>query len=773
MIRNIGIKLVVPLLILPAMISCTQVEDNQLMLWYNKPASQWTEALPLGNGRMAAMVFGGVEKEHIQFNEETLWNGKPNDYSHKGAFRYLDEIRQLLFDGKQDQAEELAMKEFMSNPLRQMQYQPFGDLYLEFPNHKNYTNFHRELDISRAVCKTSYQVDGVQYIREVIASNPHQVIAIHIKADKADVLSFNVYLDSEHEEKSVIPEDNIQTLNVAVKDGVLRGVARIKVETDGEVSSDNGKIIVSGAGEATIWLSAATNFNNYMDISGDPLEGVMSDISRIDGLSYDEVKDAHVIDYQSLFKRFELDFGSNGRDTLTTDMRIRKFSESPVDPQLLALYTQYGRYLLISSSRSGTQPANLQGIWNKDLKPAWGSKYTTNINTEMNYWVAEVSNLPECHEPLFSLLKDCSETGAIVAKEHYNCDGWVLHHNTDIWRGTAPINNSNHGMWVGGSGWLSLHLWEHYLFTRDEKFLRDRAYPLMKGAALFYSQYLIKDPETGWLISSPSNSPENGGLVAGPTMDHQIIRSLYYACIEASDILNIDQDFAAMLKGQAAQIAPNQIGQYGQLQEWLEDIDNPENKHRHVSHLWGIHPGKDINRETGPELMEAAKKSLLFRGDIATGWSLAWKINFWARFLDGDHAYDLVKLLFRPVTGDKSSRAKGGGSYPNLFDAHPPFQIDGNFGAAAGIIEMLIQSHLGSIDILPALPSDLPQGRISGVCARGGFELAFSWSEGHLQSIEVLSKAGEKCRLRYNDRSVEFDTEAGQFYELDKELTRI
>ena len=588
MIRSIFIKKVLPLLILPAMISCTQVEQNQLMLWYNEPASQWTEALPVGNGRMAAMVFGGVEKEHIQFNEETLWSGKPNDYSHKGAFRYLDEIRQLLFDGKQDQAEELAMKEFMSNPLRQMQYQAFGDLYLEFPGHKNYTHFHRELDISRAVCKTSYQVDGVHYIREIIASNPQQVIAMHIKADKADILSFRLYLDSEHEEKSVTSENNIQTLNVAVKDGALKGVARIKVETDGEVSSDNGKIIVSGAGEATIWLSAATNFNNYMDISGDPLEGVMSDISRVDGLSYDEVKAAHVIDYQSLFKRFELDFGSNGRDTLTTDMRILKFSESPVDPQLLALYTQYGRYLLISSSRSGTQPANLQGIWNKDLKPAWGSKYTTNINTEMNYWAAEVSNLPECHEPLFSLLKDCSETGAIVAKEHYNCDGWVLHHNTEIWRGTAPINNSNHGMWVAGSGWLSLHLWEHYLFTRDEEFLRDRAYPLMKGAALFYSQYLIKDPETGWLISTPSNSPENGGLVAGPTMDHQIIRSLYYACIEASDILNIDKDFAALLKGQAAQIAPNQIGQYGQLQEWLEDIDNPENKAKLFMVLWYI-----------------------------------------------------------------------------------------------------------------------------------------------------------------------------------------
>jgi alpha-L-fucosidase 2 len=391
----------------------------------------------------------------------------------------------------------------------------------------------------------------------------------------------------------------------------------------------------------------------------------------------------------------------------------------------------------------------------------------------MNYWPAEVSNLSECHEPLFKLVEECAETGKSTAREHYGAGGWVLHHNTDLWRGTAPINHSNHGIWVGGSGWLSHHFWEHFLYTRDLDFLRERAYPVMKGAATFYSQYLVEDPSSGWLISSPSNSPENGGLVAGPTMDHQIIRSLFYACIEAADLLDMDADFAAELQEQVGKIAPNQIGQYGQLQEWLEDVDDPENRHRHVSHLWGMHPGTDINWETTPDLMEATRQSLLFRGDEGTGWSLAWKINFWARLHDGDHAYELIKMQFRPVSGDNTSYRGGGGSYPNLFDAHPPFQIDGNFGAPAGIIEMLIQSHLSTIDILPALPSALPTGRISGVCARGGFELSFNWEEGKLQEVEVLSKAGELCNLRYGDKHTEFETDKGKQYRLDAHLNML
>jgi alpha-L-fucosidase 2 len=558
-----------------------------------------------------------------------------------------------------------------------------------------------------------------------------------------------------------------------VKDGVLTGTARIVVETDGVLSSEGDQIVVSNAGSATLWLSAATNFNNYKDVSNDPVATLEKVFSKVLVEDYERVKKSHQVDYRSLFDRFTLNFPDNLRDSLPTDQRLLMFSESPDDPQLLALYAQYGRYLLISSSRPGTGPANLQGIWNQDLKPAWGSKYTININTEMNYWPAELTNLSECHEPLFQLIKDLSVTGQAVAREHYNSEGWVAHHNTDLWRGAAPINHSNHGIWVGGSGWLASHLWEHYLFTMDEEFLKNEAYPIMREASLFYSGYLVEDTLTGWLISTPSNSPENGGLVAGPSMDHQIIRSLFYACIEASSILDTDQKFANELKELVPLIAPNQVGQYGQLQEWLTDLDDPANKHRHISHLWGIHPASDINWESSPELMEAARQSLLFRGDEGTGWSLAWKINFWARLLDGDHAYELIKLIFRSVSTQNTNYRGGGGSYPNLFDAHPPFQIDGNFGATAGLVEMLVQSHLSTIDILPALPSGLPEGSISGVCTRGGFDLSFQWSEGLLSSIDVLSKTGDECRLRYKENIISFPTIAGKTYRFDGQLNDI
>jgi len=754
---------------------CTQpqVQESPLRLWYNQPAEVWTEALPVGNGTLGAMVFGGVKTEHIQFNEETLWTGAPNDYSHPGAYNSLDEIRRLLNENDQESAQRLAMEEFMSVPLHQKEYQPFGDLYIEFQGHEDYTDYHRELDIENAVCKTSYLAGGVHYSREVVASHPHQVIAIQLKADRAKALSFNLRLDTEHKEKELITRENSQTLRVAVKDGILSGTARIVVETDGLLSTEEERIVVSNAEWATLWLCAATNFKNYKDVSNDPVATLEKVFNKVSEEDFDRVKRSHIADYHSLFERFSIDFRNNLRDSLPTDQRLLMFNDSPDDPQLLALYAQYGRYLLISSSRPGTGPANLQGIWNKDLKPAWGSKYTININTEMNYWPAELTNLSECHEPLFQLIKDLSQTGQAVAKEHYNSEGWVAHHNTDLWRGAAPINHSNHGMWVGGSGWLTHHLWEHYLFTKDKEFLQKEAYPIMREAALFYSQFLVEDTLTGWLISTPSNSPENGGMVAGPTMDHQIIRSLFNACIEASTILDTDQEFASELKEMVQQIAPNQVGQYGQLQEWLSDVDDPENKHRHVSHLWGMHPARDINWETSPELMEAARQSLLFRGDDGTGWSLAWKINFWARLLDGDHTYELIKMIFRPVTVQNTTYRRGGGSYPNLFDAHPPFQIDGNFGATAGMVEMLIQSHLSTIDILPALPSSLPNGSIAGVCARGGFDLSFQWSEGILTAIEVLSKTGEECQLRYKDNTIRFPTIAGKTYRFDGALNDI
>ena len=761
------------LFILSLIFSCSSNKQNQarLKLWYAEPAVVWTEALPIGNGRLGGMVYGGVGQETIQFNEETLWAGQPHDYANERASEYLQEIRTLLFNGEQKKAEELAMEKFMSDPLRQKAYQAFGELKINFRDHNQFSDYYRELDIEEAICRTSYKVAGVKYNREIFASHPDQLIVIKLMSDKANSLNFSVEYATVHNKRTITSEGEMLVLDLEVEDGGMLGKSKVMLKSNGSGEIENGKLVVFNASEATIFLSASTNFVSYKELSEHPSELVTEHLQNIDGKKYEEIKEAHVQDYKELFSRFAIDLGTRMLDTIPTNRRLEQISTNP-DPELVSLYVQYGRYLLISSSRPGTNPANLQGIWNHQIKPAWDSKYTVNINTEMNYWPAEVTNLSECHEPLFKLIEECAETGRSTAKAHYGADGWVLHHNTDQWRGTAPINHSNHGIWVSGSGWLSTHLWEHYLFTQDKDFLRERAYPIMKEAAVFYMDFLIKDPKTGWLISTPSNSPENGGLVAGPTMDHQIIRSLFNACIEAGSILNIDQDFTAALQKLISKIAPNQIGEYGQLQEWLEDKDNPENKHRHVSHLWGIHPGKDINWEESPEMMEAAKQSLIFRGDDGTGWSLAWKINFWARFLDGNHANELIKLLFRPVK-ENGTRMRGGGSYPNLFDAHPPFQIDGNFGATAGIVEMLIQSHLSSIDLLPALPDAYPNGSISGVCARGGFELDFSWKNRSLDHVNVRSKAGGLCKLKYGTSRVEFMTQAGKQYKLDGSLESI
>lgn len=770
------IKLTVLFLILcalcPGFISAKK-SSNNLKLWYTKPAQKWTEALPIGNGRLGAMIFGGVENDRIQFNEETLWNGAPNDYAHKGAYQYLGQIRQLLFDGKQKEAEDLAMKEFMSVPLTQKTYQAFGDLNLHFANQETFTDYYRDLDLKNAVCRVSYKSNGANFTREYLSSFPDQVIAIRLTADKAKALNFSLDMDALHEAKTTVANGNSLTLKVQVKNGALRGVATLNVVSDGNVIAQGNQLSVSGAKTATIYLAAATNYVSYKDVSGNPEQKTSQTLAKIQSKSYDQVRENHKADYQKLFNRFDVQFTENDRVKLPTNERIIAFSKTPDDPQLLALYIQYGRYLLISSSRPGTQPANLQGIWNDQLAPAWDSKWTVNINTEMNYWPAEIANLAECQEPLYDMIADCAETGNSVAREHYNALGWVLHHNTDIWRGTAPINHSNHGIWVTGGAWLSRHLWEHYQFSQDKQFLAQKAYPLMRGAAQFFTQFLIKDPKTGYLISTPSNSPENGGLVAGPTMDHQIIRALFRSCIEASEILKTDQEFAQKLKEMLPQIAPNKIGQHGQLQEWMEDLDDPANKHRHVSHLWAVYPGNEINWQQTPDLMKAARQSLIYRGDDGTGWSLAWKINFWARFLDGNHAYDMVKLLFRPVQIENTVYVSGGGSYTNLFDAHPPFQIDGNFGAPAGMIEMLVQSQLNEIAILPALPDALPTGKISGVCARGGFELTFSWTNGKLQKLEVLSKAGQNCKLHYGDKLIEMPTEKGKTYTFDGNLKNI
>ncbi|MEX2567572.1 MAG: glycoside hydrolase family 95 protein [Cyclobacteriaceae bacterium] len=760
------------LLLVLYLVGCSSPEkknDSSWKLWYDKPASEWTEALPLGNGRIGAMVFGGTEKERIQFNEETLWTGEPHDYANTGSWQYLDDIRNLLKRGKQTEAEKLAMENFMSIPLRQKAYQPFGDLWITFPGHTEVSGYHRELDLTTAKVNISYFLDGVVFNRSYLVSQPDQVLVAGFSSDKEKALSFTVALTAEHQlSQTKVIDGNELALKVKVEDGAMEGYALLQInQRDGEITVENNELKVENATSALLTLTAATNFDNPKALTANPQQKCRKLIDRLNTTdNYSEFEKRHLTEYQPYFNRFDMSLGSEENDTITTDQRIINKLESS-DPHLAALYVQYGRYLLIASSRPGTYPANLQGIWNKDLSPSWDSKYTVNINTEMNYWPAELLNLPELHEPLFTLIDEVAASGEITAKEHYNLPGWVLHHNTDQWRGTAPINHANHGIWPTGGAWLCHHIWEHYLYNLDTDFLLEK-YPVLRDAALFFTGFLTRHEGTGWLISSPSNSPETGGLVAGPTMDHSIIRSLFKIVVEASEILQIDKDFAGQLNEMIPQIAPYQIGKYGQLQEWLEDKDDPQNKHRHVSHLWAVHPGNEINWKDTPELMEAARQSLIFRGDEGTGWSLAWKINFWARFKDGNHAWTMVNTLLQPA--EFPGRDIRGGSYPNLFDAHPPFQIDGNFGGAAGIMEMLVQSHLDEIELLPALPDDISSGWVKGVKTRGGFDLEFSWENGELLYVNVLSLAGGPLKITNENNYLELDTQKGERLELDGTL---
>lgn len=733
--------------------------QQKLKLNYDKPASNWNEALPLGNGRLGAMVFGNPQKEELQLNEETVWAGEPGNNVPKNVFSNIEEIRKLIFEGKNKEAQDLANKTFPRVAPKDlnygMPYQTVGSLWIEFPGHENYSDYHRDLDIEKAVSSVSYKVNGITYKREIFTSFSDDVILIKLTADKKKSISFSLSASSPQVLSNFKTKGNHlifegTTGSVDNKTGkvIFVGEAACTLK-GGSLSTTIDKLSIKDADEVIIRIAIATNFKNYKDLTGNPAKKVASTLAKASKKSYEESFKNHVTSYQKYFNRVSLYLGDSPQSNKTTDVRIKEFANS-YDPQLVALYFQFGRYLLISSSQPGTQPANLQGIWNHKLNPSWDSKYTVNINTEMNYWPAEITNLSEMHQPLFSMLKDLAVTGKESASEMYHAKGWNMHHNTDLWRMTGVVDGGFYGLWPMGGAWLTQHLWQHYLYTGDRQFLNEY-YSVLKGAAQFYLDVLQEEPEHKWLVVVPSMSPENTyeksvGVTAGTTMDNQLVFDTFNNIINASKILGTDKTFADSVAVALKRLPPMQVGQYSQLQEWLHDWDKKDDHHRHISHLYGLFPSGQISPFRTPQLTEAAKNTLVSRGDVSTGWSMGWKVNWWARLLDGNRAFKLIKDQLSPAPIE--SKGESGGTYPNLFDAHPPFQIDGNFGCTAGITEMLLQSYDGSIYLLPALPDDFKNGKVSGLKARGGFEISMDWENGKVKQLIVKSALGGNCRLR-------------------------